>query len=171
LSFISAARMIPERSIPVGVLGLLEHLVDDRLVERRLLLGEVAVDAHLDLLGQVGDDAPVGLQPAQDERAGRLAQTLGRVAVAVALDRRRVAALERRRRAEQPRIEEVHDRVELGQPVLDRRAGQRDPMAGASERIARVCFASIVLMFCASSSTTRSHLAPASVSRSRTASA
>ena len=87
----------PRALDPGGVLGLLDHLVDDRLVERRLLLGQVAVDAHLDLLGQVADDAPVGLQPAQDERAGRLPQALGRVAVAVALDRRRVAAFERRR--------------------------------------------------------------------------
>ena len=42
----------------------------------------------------------------------------------------RVAALERRCRAEQPRVEEVHDRVQLGQAVLHRRAGQRDPVPG-----------------------------------------
>ena len=61
--------------------------------------------------------------------ARRPAQALGRVLIAPALDRRRIAALERRGRAEQPRVEEVHDRVQLSQPVLDRRPGQRHAVA------------------------------------------
>ena len=114
---------------PLCPLCLLEHLVDDRLVKRRLLRGQMAVDPHLDLVREVADDLLVGLQPAQDERAGRLAQACRRMLVAPPLDRRRVAALERRGRPEQPRVEEVHDRVQLGQAVLDRCACQRDPVA------------------------------------------
>jgi hypothetical protein len=38
-------------------------------VERRLHAREAAVDLQLGLVGQVGDDAAVGLEPAQDVRA------------------------------------------------------------------------------------------------------
>ena len=37
-------------------------------VKRSLLFGEIAEDLHLQFVGQVGDDALVGLQPPQDER-------------------------------------------------------------------------------------------------------
>src|ERR1019366_3167718 len=115
---------------PLDLRRLLQHLLDDRLVETRLLLGQMAVDAHFDLLRQAADDLLVGLQAAQNERTGRPAQTRCSVLVAEALDRSRIAALERRRRAQQPRVEEVHDRVQLGQSVLYRRARERDAVTG-----------------------------------------
>ena len=74
------------RAPPVDALGLVgpgEQVVDDRLVERGLLAGERAAVDRLDLVGQVGDDRPVGLQPAQDERAGDPPEQRGRLGVAV----------------------------------------------------------------------------------------
>ena len=64
---------------PLGVLDLLHHVVDDRLVERGLLGGERAVLLDLDLLRQVVDDGRVGLQPAQQVGPGDGAQPLGRL--------------------------------------------------------------------------------------------
>ena len=140
----------------------LQHLVDDRLVQRRLLAGQVAVDSHLDLLRQIADDLLVGLQPPEHERAGRPAQARRRGAVAPALDRRRELLAEarsssragpgsgtRRSSADSP------SRFSTGVPVSATRWRAR------SARIARVCLASRVLMFCASSSTIRCH-SPAS---------
>ncbi len=65
---------------------ILVHLLDSGLVEDRLLLGELGVDLHLVLLGQVLDDGPIGLQAAQDEGAHALAQFRGGVRVPVLLD-------------------------------------------------------------------------------------
>ena len=47
--------------------------------------------------------------------------------VAVRLDRPRERAVEPVARAEQARVDDVHDRPQLAEPVLDRRAGHRDP--------------------------------------------
>jgi hypothetical protein len=54
---------------PFGVLDLQQHLVDDRLVQRGLLGGELAVLLDLDLLGQIVDDRRVGLEPAHPDCA------------------------------------------------------------------------------------------------------
>ena len=57
-------------------------------------------------------------------------QPHGRVVVTVPLDRRGVAAAEGAAGIEQAGVEEVQDRPQLVQPVLDRRARERDPVAG-----------------------------------------
>jgi hypothetical protein len=44
------------------------------------------------------------------------------------LDRHGVLLLERRRAAEQARVGKVHHGPQVGQPVLDRSAGDRDPV-------------------------------------------
>ena len=54
------------------------------------------------------------------------AQLLGRLLVAEPLDRDHEALPERRRRPEERRVEDLHDRPQLAQVVLDRGAGERD---------------------------------------------
>ena len=71
----------------LGRLELLGGVLDDGLVERGLLLGQRAEDLHLELVGQVGDDRLVGLEPAEDERAGQALEASGGLGVAVDLDR------------------------------------------------------------------------------------
>ena len=78
----------------LGLFGVGEQLVDDLLVERRLLAGELGVGDLLDLVGQVGEQPPVGLGAPQDERLREPAQPRRRVGVAVALDRRAEALAE-----------------------------------------------------------------------------
>ena len=69
-----------------------QHVVDDRLVEGGLLAGQVAELLHLELVGKVGDDRPVGLEAAEDERPGDPAQVGCHLVVALALDRDRRSA-------------------------------------------------------------------------------
>ena len=74
----------------LDALGLVDpgqHVVDDRLIEAGLLAGQVAELLHLELVGQVGDDRPVGLQAAEHERAGDAPESGGGLVVTVALDR------------------------------------------------------------------------------------
>ena len=109
-----------------GVFDLLQHVVDDRAVERRLLAGQPVVLGDLDLVRQVVDDRGVGLDPAQQIRAGGAAQQLRGVGVPLALDGHREARAEPLGRAEDARVEHVHDRPQLGEAVLDGRAGECD---------------------------------------------
>ena len=69
-----------------------QHGIDSGLVERRLLDGERAVLVGLLTRWQVGQHGRVALVTAQDEGLRDLAQALGGLAVAVLLDRRRVAS-------------------------------------------------------------------------------
>ena len=69
------------------------------------------------------------LRPPQDERLHHRPQSLERPRVAVRLDRAREAALEPLARAEQAGVDDVHDRPELVEPVLDRRARHRERAA------------------------------------------
>ncbi len=116
---------------PFGVFDLFHHVGDDGLIQRRLLGGELAVLLDLDLLRQIVDDRRVGLEPAQDVGPRRCAQPFGRFGVPVPLDRDRVAGAEAFGGSEQARVEEVHDRPQLGEPVLHRCPGQRDPVRRA----------------------------------------
>ncbi len=113
------------------------HLGDDRLVQGRLLARERAVDGHLELLGQVGDDCSVGLEAAQDERRRRSAEPPGSIVVAVAFDGNGEALPERVGRSEEARVQDLHDRPELREAVLDRRPGERDP-AGCPDAAGRL---------------------------------
>ena len=56
LSCVSAARTSPRRFIPCAALASVEQLVDDLLVEQRLLAGEPGAGDLLDLVGQIGDE-------------------------------------------------------------------------------------------------------------------
>jgi hypothetical protein len=131
LSFSIVASTRPPALDALALLHPGQHVVHDRLIERGLLAGQVAVHLHLQLGWQVGDDRAVGLHPAQHERAGETLEQRGRVLVVEALDRDREPGAERPRGAEQPRVEELHDRPQLGQPVLHRGARQRHPPGGA----------------------------------------
>ena len=61
----------------LGLLGVDEQLVDDLLVQRGLLLGELGVGDLLDLVRQVGEQTFVCLGTAQDERPGDPAESPG----------------------------------------------------------------------------------------------
>ena len=100
-------------------------LVDGRLIERRLLARERTEARELDLIGQIGRDRRVDLHAAQHERRGDLAQEIRRRLVPVALDRHRELPLEGALSPEQPRVEKINDRPELGEAILDRCARQR----------------------------------------------
>ena len=112
----------------VGVVELVGEVVHRLLVERRLLAAQRAERLHLGLVGQVGDDALVGLQAPQNVGAHQLAQrAVGIVRpVGEAFGERR----ELLRRSQQPGIDEVEDRPQVAEPVLDRRAGERDARVG-----------------------------------------
>ena len=98
------------------------------MIERSLLAAQRAEGLDLGLVGKVGDDAPVGLEAAQDVGAHEVAQRRIRAhrPVGQALDEVR----ELPGRAEQTGIDEVEDRPQVAEPVLDRRAGQGDARAG-----------------------------------------
>ena len=116
------------------------EVVHHRLVERHLLPAEPALDVALDLVRQIRGDLRVRLQTPQHEGARQPAQALAAVGVPVALDRDGEAPPERRGAAQQPRVEEVHERVQLAQPVLHGRARQGDA-AGRGERTHRPALA------------------------------
>ena len=58
----------------VDVFELVGEIVDRLLVERRLLAAQETEGLHLGLVGQVGDDALVGLQAPQDVGTHQIAQ-------------------------------------------------------------------------------------------------
>ena len=103
--------------------------VDGRLVEARLLEGELAVLLRDRDLRQLELDLGAVLRPPQDERLHHRPEPLERPRVAVRLDRACEAALEPLARAEQAGVDDVHDRPELVEPVLDRRARHRERAA------------------------------------------
>ena len=113
-----------------GVFDLLQHVVDDRAIERGLLPGQPVVLRDLDLVGEVADDRRIGLEPAQQVGAGGAAQQLRGVGVPVPLDGDGEARPEPLGGAEDARVEHVHDRPELGEAVLHRGAGERDAVPG-----------------------------------------
>src|SRR5262249_29742322 len=88
-----------------------------------------APDLDLLLLRQVTDDRLVGLEAPQDERPGGPAERRRGLLVAVRLDGRREPFTERLPGPEQSGVGELHDRPQLGEVVLDGRAGERDPPA------------------------------------------
>ncbi len=107
--------------------------VDGRLVEARLLDREPAVRLLDRDRGQLELDLRRVLFAPEDERLHDRAQPLQRPLVAAQLDRSRERPLERLARAEQARVDDVHDRPELAEPVLDRGAGHRQlPARGES---------------------------------------
>ena len=82
------------------------------------------------LVGQVVDDRTVGLETAQDERAGGPFEARRGVFVAVALDGLKVAALELGLGAQQAGVQELHDGPEVTDVVFDGRAREGDAVVG-----------------------------------------
>ena len=118
-----------DEPLPLHADGLLEiarRVVDDGAVERGLLPRQRAEDLHLVLLRQVRNDARIGFQPAEDERRGEPPELRDGVGIAPGLDGDEEALPERRLRAEEAGIEQIHDRPEVADVVLHRRAGEGD---------------------------------------------
>ncbi len=111
------------------VLRVDEQLVDDLLVERRLLLGELGIGDLFDLVGEVGEQPPVGLGAAQDERLGELTQPSCGLRVVVPFDRAGELFTEALLAAQQAGVARVENRPQLAQAVLDRRTREGDLLA------------------------------------------
>ena len=111
----------------VGALDALHRLAHQRLVEHHLLAGQPDHLVGLGLRRQLRGDAGVGLAAAQQERLDELGEPARDRGVDTALDRSRPHLAEGGARAEQPGRRPVEDRPQLGQVVLHRGAGQRDP--------------------------------------------
>ena len=129
------------------------RVLDYRFVQRRLLLGQIAEDLHLDLVRQIGDDALVGLQSAKDERRRDASQALQTLScIGVHLNGHEEALAKRAFRSEESRVEKLHEAPQIGDVVLDRRAGESDPVIRPrwTGRRGPAWFAAF-LMFCASS--------------------
>ncbi len=104
------------------------RLADDRLVERGLLGGQRHDHVGLGLGRQLRRDARVGLAAGAAGTAGH--QRASRAVASASRYRSTGTATSRRnavQRAEQPGRRPVEDGPQLRQPVLHRRAGQRDP--------------------------------------------
>ena len=113
--------------VVVGALDAVHRVAHERLVEHDLLAGQRQRVVGLGLGGQLGGDARVGLATPEQERldqVGELAR-LGRHRAG--LDRPGPDLAERVAAAEQARRAPVEDRPELGEVVLHRGAGERDP--------------------------------------------
>ena len=110
--------------------------VDRRAVEARLLDGEAARDLRDRDRRQVELDLGRVLRASEHERPHERAEPLERVGVPSELDRAGERPLERLAGAEQARVDEVHDRPELSEAVLDRcpREGERTATRDAPER-------------------------------------
>ena len=121
-----------DRAAPLDALRRAQaalELLHRLLVERGLLPGQAAERAHLGLVRQVGDDAAIGLEAAQDVR---LDERPERPVVAVAAGGHLPGgAREGARAPQEPGIQEVEQRPEVAEPVLDRGARQGDPGAAA----------------------------------------
>ena len=122
------ARTMPLRLIPSTSSSWLAEILHRLLVERRLLAAQGAERFHLGLVGQVGNDALVGLQAPQDIGTHQIAERTVRVLrpVGEAFDEGRKLL----RRSQQSGIDEVEDRPQIAEPVLDGRAGQCDARFG-----------------------------------------
>ena len=93
---------------PIDLFELAGEIVHRLLVKRRLLAAQGAEGFHLGLVGQVGNDALVGLQAPQDIGAHQVAERAVRVMrpVGEAFDEGRKLL----RRSQQARIDEIEDR-------------------------------------------------------------
>ena len=94
-----AGEHLPLARDALGAGDVAAHVVDDGLIQRRLLPRETAVIAHDDALRQLVRDAGIGLVSPQHERRDPLAQC-GQRGVFASIDRRVVTGFERGLRAE-----------------------------------------------------------------------
>ena len=119
------APLDPGRAADVG-----HHRVDRRLVEGRLLDRERAELGRVLPRRQVGEHVRVDLPPAKEERLRHPHERLLGLGLGPPLDRRGDEAAKAGPRAEQAGVQDVHDRPQVVEPVLDGRAGERDPVRG-----------------------------------------
>ena len=110
------------------LLQLLCDVLDDGLVEGRLLGRERAIHLLLDLVRQIVDDPLVGLDAAQDEGLHQLLQGHRPGRIVALVDGHLEGLAELGLLAQVAGIEEVEDRPEIAQAVLDGRAGQGQAM-------------------------------------------
>ena len=91
----------------------------------------MAEGLDLGLVGQIGDDALVGLEAAQDIGLHQFSQRrVGDMgSCAASLLTKLAKAFDD---PSKPRIEEIEDRPQIAQIVLDRRAGEDDAPLGAA---------------------------------------
>ena len=110
-----------------GTCDPLAQLPHRLLVEGGLLAAQGAEGLDLGLVRKVGDDRLVGLEPAQDVRAHQLPQRL--VGVVGPLGHPLREGRELLGRAEQAGVDEIEDRPQVKEAVLDGGAGEGDPRA------------------------------------------
>ncbi len=113
---------------PFRVLQFGQHVVDDRLVQRRLFDGQVRAHRHLQLLRQIADDGGIGLHPAQYERLCNGAQPADGVLVVIALDGDSEPGTECLCATEHLRHREIQNRAQFLETVLHWSPGERQPM-------------------------------------------
>src|SRR5437879_5632588 len=99
-------------------IGLLDQVVEHRLVETDLLYRHRAVIELVDLVGQLCCDFGLGLGAAEEQNAVQRSE--GNLAIAGHLRD------ERRPRSDEAGIREVENGPQVTEPVLDRRAGERE---------------------------------------------
>ena len=108
---------------PVHLPQLLGQRVHAGLIQRRLQPGKPAERLQFGLVRQVADHRFVRLAPPQQVRLHQLAQR--RVAIRGCLHA--LAELAKRRRAsQQSRVQKIHQRPQIAQPVFHRRSGHGD---------------------------------------------
>ena len=147
----------PAAGVLVGALDPVHGVADEGLVEDDLLAGQPERVVGLGLGRQLRRDAGVGLAAAQQERADQLGELARLGRLEPGLDRRGPDLAEGVAAAEQPGGRPVEDRPQLGEVVLHRGAGQRDPgPRSGCARSARAVEERAFLTCCASSATTRS---------------
>src|SRR5690606_37452655 len=114
---------------PAAAGDLVHGVADDRLVQPRLLVGEGDDAVMVDLAGQFGGDAGVGLAPAQHERGDEPGEACGGGRARILLDGA-VAGAEGGAGAEEAGVGPVEDGPQFGEGVLDRGAGDGEPGPG-----------------------------------------
>ena len=128
LNRISDASTTPRRSMPSARVELGRQVGHRLLIERRLLARQLAEGLDLGLVGQVGDDGLVGLEPAQDVRPHQRAQRCVRI-----VRLRREAFRERRER-----LRRIPSRPGLMKSKIDQRSPRRFSTGVPRERDARL---------------------------------
>ncbi len=118
-------------------------VLDGLAVQRRLPAGQPAQRLDLRLVGQVGDDRFVGFHASQDVGSHQLAKRT--VWIVCPLGQPLRIARELPSIAQQARVQEIEDRPQVAQVILDRRSGQRDACPGF-QRLCRAGLAGVRIL-------------------------
>jgi hypothetical protein len=113
---------------PVGGRQRCGQLAYASLIQGRLLTRERAERFHFGLVWQVRDDRPIRLEAPQDVRPNQIPQRS--VAALGVRGKALIESPELRARAEETGVDEVEDRPQITDPILHRRARERDPRSG-----------------------------------------